>query len=134
MYYARLKPFNPRQGYTLNRYHFMENLFIGGERPTWYRVDDALAAVLKLDTQESGRFSFDVLTPDEKHAVDKIEEERRMVALGMMSATFTPPAKAGPVDLVAPRASRAEAIPESKTSRSEGGDLTSADVKSPLAE
>lgn len=132
MLYARLKPFNFKQGFILNRYHFQGNLFVGGERPTWYRVDEALGRLLKADEQETGRASFDVVTPEEKVVIDKIEEERRMVQMGMMAATLPVTARANPVDLTPARASaRESAIPESRKT-SESGDLSTVDLKNPL--
>lgn len=133
MLFARLKPYNPKQGYILNRYHFQGNLFVGGERPTWYRVDDELGRRLKTDEQETGRAAFDVMTGEEKSVIDKVEEERRMVAMGMMAATFSVPSRLAPVDLVKPTASaREEAIPATRQRDNDGGDLTSTDLKNPL--
>lgn len=138
MYYARLKPHNHKQGYILYRYHFQGHLFNGGERPTWYRVDDGLAQVLQNDVQETGRQSFDVVSAEEKVAIDKIEEERRMVQMGMMSATLPLLSRPNPVDLLSIRpVSRESAIPEarrSETNTAPGGDLVSRDFKNPLTE
>lgn len=136
MFYARLKPHNHKQGYILYRYHFMGNLFQGGDRPTWYRVDDRLAKVLQDDVQETGRPSFDVVSVEEKLVIDKIEEERRLVAMGMMSATMPVVAGQKPVDLLSvPQAGRTSAIPQSRRMEtSEGGDLASSEFRNPPAE
>ena len=144
--YARLKPLAPKQGLTYVNYHFVGNLFRGGDRPTWYKVDSDMAARLKVEHQESGALAFDVVDAAEKAVIDKKEEERRMIALGLMAATLQGPAASAAVDLTrtsktAPGASsaREEAIPAKASAKDtleppalpEGlGDLTSKDLSS----
>lgn len=98
-FYVRLKAQNPKQGYGLVRYHFCGHLFIGGARPTWYKVNEELADLCRNDYQESGKPAFDVVTESEKLTIDQEEEQRRLVSLGLLSATMPAPRAAATQDI-----------------------------------
>ncbi len=131
--YARVKPLNPRQGYVLNRYHYLGNLFVGGPRPTWYKVSPEYAAYCRQDVQETGVPSFDVVTEAEKQEIDAKEEQLRLVELGFMSATVAAPPSRQAIDIQDARvpaargAARAEAVPLT-VEKPSGGDLTTGDL------
>lgn len=114
-FYVRLKAQNPKQGYSLVRYHFFGHLFQGGPRPIWYKVSPDLAELCRNDYQESGKPAFDVVTEHEKLSIDQEEEQRRLVSLGLLSATIPAPRGAQTQDIrEAPTKApaRFEAIPE----------------------
>lgn len=114
-FYVRLKAQSPKQGYNLVRYHFAGHLFQGGARPTWYKVNEQLANLCRNEYQESGRPAFDVVTEDEKNSIDREEEQRRLVSLGLLSATIPTPRAAPTLDIrEAPTKApgRFDAIPE----------------------
>jgi hypothetical protein len=127
--YVRLKIEDRKRGFNVSRYHFAGHLFVGGDRPVWYRVKSDLAQLCKEDTQENGIPTFDVVTAEEKVAIDSVEENRRLVQLGLLSATVATPRGAQAIDLsttelAATRGSaRLAAVPVAGA-----GDLTSADL------
>jgi hypothetical protein len=90
-FYARLKTRDPKRGFGMSRYHFAGNLFQGGPQPTWYRVDTTLAELCSKDTQDNGQFTFDVVDEAQKLEIDAEEERRRLVSLGLLSATVAAP-------------------------------------------
>ncbi len=126
--FVRLKISDPKRGFNVSRYHFAGHLFVGGDRPVWYRVKPDLARLCKEDTQENGIATFDVVSAEEKVEIDSIEENRRLVQLGLLSATMQAPRGAQAIDLsnaelAATRGSgRAEAVPTG------GGDLSTRDL------
>ncbi len=130
--YVRLKIADPKRGFNISRYHFAGHLFVGGERPVWYRVKPDLAQLCKEDVQENGVSTFDVVTAEEKAAIDGIEENRRLVQLGLLSATVATPRGAQAIDLsnaelAATRGSaRSMAVPTAGA-----GDLNTNDLKRP---
>lgn len=134
--YARVKPLNPRQGYVLNRYHFLGNLFVGGQRPNWYRVTKEYADFCRLDKQETGVDSFDIVTEAEKMAIDAKEEQLRLVELGLLSATMPAPQARQAIDIrsAADKAvpargnARTEAVPATTSKSLDGGGAPSGDL------
>lgn len=139
--YVRVKPYNPRQGYILNRYHFLGNLFVGGARPTWYRVTQEYADFCREDRQETGLPAFDIVTEAEKLEIDAKEEQLRLVELGLLSATINAPHARQPIDIreVKPAeakpalsrgASRTDAVPLQTSKEISGpGDLNTDDLR-----
>jgi len=133
--FARLKPYAPRLGLRLRRLHFGGNLYQGGDRPTWYKVTPEMAAKLKQIKQDAGAAAFDIVDADEKKVIDVKEEERRLVALGVMSETVAKPGERTAVDLtvkpepaVAAPIAREAAIP-SRLDVDESSDLSTADLR-----
>jgi hypothetical protein len=134
--YARVKPLNPRQGYVLNRYHFLGNLFVGGQRPNWYKITEEYAGYCRADRQETGVDSFDVVTEAEKVAIDAKEEQLHLVELGLLSATVAGPAARQameikmPTDKAAPARgnARTEAVPVTASKSLDGGELSHGDL------
>ncbi len=122
-YFVRLKPYNPKQGYNVTRYFFQNNLFVGGDRPNWYKVSREFAAVCKKDEQENGVKTFDVVTKEEQAAINEIEENRRLVSIGLMAATHAVPAPKQAIDLSHKASGRSEAVPLAT-----GGDLSTRDL------
>lgn len=90
-FYVRLKSHDPKRGYGMVRYHFLGNLFQGGQRPVWYKVDTELAKRCSEDRQENGNPTFDVVSEAEKLDIDAEEERRRLVSMGLLSATASSP-------------------------------------------
>lgn len=98
-FYARLKALDPKRGYAMVRYHFAGNLFQGGLRPTWYKVDEMLAKLCAEHRQDNGLAAFDVVTETEKLDIDAEEERRRLVSMGLLSATASSPRAAQALDI-----------------------------------
>ena len=135
-FYVRLKAHAPKKGFGLLRYHFAGNLFQGGDRPVWYKVNEELATLCKANCQESGMASFDVVTPEDKLEIDKVEENRRLVALGLMSATIATPRGPQMIDLshreepkssTAKGSGRSDALPDAPAVKTPGT-VTTADL------
>jgi hypothetical protein len=137
--FARLKPLDPRRGQSLQRLHVGKVLYLGGDRPAWYKVGKALAAELSKRTQANGAPAFDIVTAADRKRIDEEEERRRLVALGLVSATVAAPATREAVDLTRteksspgareaaiPASAREDEIPLEPPARA--GDLTTADL------
>lgn len=128
-FYVRVKISDDRRGFKVSRYHFAGHLFVGGDRPVWYRVHKDLANLCRQDIQENGVPTFDVVSGEEKVAIDTEEEKRRLVMIGLVSATTVAPRGTQAIDLRAPElaavkgSARLGAVPEAGS-----GDLTSADL------
>lgn len=139
--YARIKPCNPRQGYELRNLHFLDIKWEGGERPTWYKVGPELAARCRDELQSSGKPAFDVVTAEEREQIAKVEDDRRLIAMGIMAATSVAPSTAAAIDLTKPGQAREAAIPAATMASEDlrpptpapvwepaGGDLTTKDL------
>lgn len=154
-YFARVKPQNSRVGQLVVNVHFNGTLFRGGFRPTWYKIPATSATAMKAAVQESGAPLFDVLSGEEKVAVERAEEQSRLQRLGLAAETVTaapgttidltkataapaggPAAAAAQVDARrgprrGDRATRAAAVPEKFSGGGDGepgsgGDLSTA--------
>jgi hypothetical protein len=108
--WARLQPHNPKQGFCVMRYGYRGETYIGGDRPNWYRIDDALADELRsLVQNESDPRSpnlFQVVTAEEKDRINAAEQQQYLIRIGALSQTVVN----APQDYPAPREiDRAEA-------------------------
>jgi hypothetical protein len=123
--FVRLRPFNPKLGCVVQRYHYRRQLYMTDQitgRPTWYKVNKALAEDLDEHKQNekdpNSPALFDIVTADEHVKILKEEESLRLVELGITTATQVKPAAQKPIDLVAKAkkeaAGRAAAIPEAE--------------------
>ena len=119
--YARLFPYAPRQGFTMQRYTYKSQTYVGGERPTWYKVTkeqaDELRELLQDETDPRSRPLFDIKTEEDKEHTSKVETDKYLVAMGATATTVdvNPPRT---TDLRPPEAE--EAKPKKK-SRKRGG-------------
>ena len=130
-FYARLKTYDPKRGFGMIRYHFAGNLFQGGARPTWYKVDSALANLCINDTQENGQPTFDVVEESQKLEIDAEEERRRLVSLGLLSATVSAPRGTQVQDIRTPPSralGRFDAIPGDAPPASAAGVVTTREL------
>lgn len=100
-YFVRIKPYDPKRKHLRKRQYFAElgraiNGGTGapGDIPEWVRVNRpqamALAQYLQDDNDPMSPAVLDVVTPEERTAIDAAEEQHRMAMLGM--AGFTPQA------------------------------------------
>lgn len=122
IWYVRLKPYNPKIGCLVKRYHYDNNLFANHPEynvPYWHIVEDGeiidrLRALKQIEGDPMSQQLLDVVTPEEYERITKDEETRRKVELGMMSATAAyADVKVAPKQMrKAPDAGRAAAIPE----------------------
>lgn len=87
--YARVKPQNPRVGQVVMNVHFQGTLYRGGARPTWYKIPPGNAAAMRSTLQETGAGMFDVVTSEEKVAVERAEEQARLQRLGLAAETVS---------------------------------------------
>jgi hypothetical protein len=115
-WYVRLKPYNPKLGCVVERYHVAGNLYITDsvtEQPVWYKVDDLTKQILEpLRQQETEPLSpelFDIVTEEEYLAINK---RLRLVRLGMMTATAVQSVSSAPVVDRVGATGRSAAIPE----------------------
>lgn len=76
--YIRLKPYNPRRGYTLKRFCVSGKVFQSGN---WYKVSEATAqAVSELHQKahdEDSPYAFDVATEQQARAIEDAEKARQ---------------------------------------------------------
>lgn len=93
--YARLIPYNPRLGFFVRGYNYRSYGFVGGERPNWYEIDDALYAELKdlrqVDSDPRAQPLFQFCTPEEKEKIEQDEQGRYLSQLGIASQTMSIP-------------------------------------------
>lgn len=146
--FVRLKPYNPRKGFVTQRHARGNDLFfIGGVRPNWYEVDDAVAEELKGDRQfhndPDSKPLFDIMTKEEKEQVAAEEQHQVLAQLGAVGQTvLMPDSMKDPktVDLTSkeekteekPAGGRSSAIPEprkTRKSKTRGGAVTTGDLK-----
>ena len=88
VFYARIKPYNPKRGHVVQRYHVVGRAWKGGdgiyEIPEWVKVNRAQAEQL-LTCYQTDAYSpmvFDICTPDLRAQVDAREEADRLVIRG----------------------------------------------------
>lgn len=97
IYYARIKPVNPKRRHFRVRMHCLGRLWQGGdgiqEIPKWYRVNRAQAEALAQFKQDrNDAYSepvFDILTEADKNKIDLAETEFRMSVRGLAARTIT---------------------------------------------
>lgn len=108
--FCRLYPHAPRLGFHVRTYTYRGQKYIGGDRPTFYIVDEALAAELNELTQEETNpdskplFQF-FHDQEEKERIEKMETEKYLAALGAVVNTVSLPRDLQPPatrDLTAP--------------------------------
>lgn len=99
--FVRVKPYAPRQGYAVQRFHYKGTLFVGGIRPHWYKIPISRVGELQELRQDSGAPIFDVVDEDTKSAMDHEENTRQLAALGIAAAHVASPMHKGVVDLTA---------------------------------
>jgi len=119
--FVRLKPFNPKIGHHVQRYHYKRQLYQQDQstsRPIWYKVDGRLAADLVQHKQNPNdplsQPLFDIVSPSEHSKIMSEEEKLRLVELGITTATQVKPVPKAPIDLVAKAQAegRSAAVPE----------------------
>src|SRR3972149_4543544 len=96
--YVRLKPYNPRQGLVVKRYLYKGANYVydqNAQLSVWYRVTPQLANELRELRQVEGdglsAQLFDVYKETEKRQIEEEEERRRLVQMGLISATAVQP-------------------------------------------
>lgn len=117
--YVRLFPVTDRSerlGFKVRGYSYRQQRFIGGVRPHWYKVDEALAAELEPMRQNNNdprsQPLFQICTEAEKLRMEKDEQEQFLAALGAVSKTVSLPKEymdPPTVNLAAP--AQAQALP-----------------------
>ena len=114
---VRLKPFNPKRGFTLRTYTVSGTRFTQGAG--WYRVSDDLAEYLRTvpsnDADPDSPYAFQVCTAEEAAAIDEAEREQALASVQRNAA---------PIDVDGPRRVH---TPKSKRAAPEGV-LTTADL------
>jgi hypothetical protein len=143
--FARVQPFDPKRGRTTQNVHAEGTLFRGGSQPVWYKVSEDLANKLAKHEQPTGAPMFQIVDEDEKAELDRKEQARRLVAMGMISDTVHDTAgprkqeidlTGGPAEPTGPRAAAVPTpeevpapapTPEAEPAAS-GGDLTTGDL------
>lgn len=90
--YVRLKPYNARMGFVVQRYHFDNQLYATNNetgRPLWYKMSATKAARLTDLRQDFydplSPDLFDLCTEKEYQAAVAHEDQLRLVELGLMS-------------------------------------------------
>lgn len=152
--FVRLKPYNPRRGYVVQRHGIGEMFFVGGVRPNWYEVQDVVAERLAKKRQfhndPDSKPLFDIMDREEKERVAAEEQNQVLAHLGAVGQTvLMPPSVKEPktVDLTDKGGSpppvpgtsaeasqavgRAAAIPQPRTPRrmkTRGGTVVGPDV------
>lgn len=94
---VRIKPYNPRAGNVLRKYTLSahDGMRFDVDRG-WYRVDDAIADVLRqvrmIDGDELSPYAFEICDEDEAKRINDAENQRKLNAdkLGPSEAA-TPP-------------------------------------------
>jgi hypothetical protein len=121
--YVRLAPENRRQGRTVVNYSYKGQKYIGGIRPMWYVVDEAVARELAVlhqrDTDPGSPLLFDVVDEDEKQKIEQRENQQFMpqVALLQGAMSLPPDLQAPPTyDLTTP-----EPVEDSQAAPAPGG-------------
>ncbi len=113
--WARLQPYNAKTGCVVQRYNFGEQLYLGGPKPHWYRVDEAKAKQLgelrQNLTDPHAPPLFQIVDEAFKEKIDKLEYDRRMVELGLIAQTAPEPVTIHPIDVDLTEGGRETAIP-----------------------
>lgn len=89
--YVRMLPYRPKAGFTTQRHCHDGTVYLGGPKPIWYLVSDALASVLlakRQDPQNPHSLPlFEAKTEAEKKQLDVKEQTEALVRAGLVSAT-----------------------------------------------
>jgi hypothetical protein len=118
--FVRLKPYNPKQGFVVQRYSYKGQSFVQDDsgRSTWYQVgvpySREIAELRQEDNNPRSPALFDITTQDEYAQIVAREEDLRLVELGVLSPTMVQPIKENrTIDLTGkPGIGRSAAIPE----------------------
>ena len=96
-YFARVKPCSPKRGHHVRRFHCLGRLWRGGDGitpgdiPEWVEVNAAQAEMLKTFRQHNrdayAPEVFDIVTLEQKAAIDQKEENFRKAVFGIQGAT-----------------------------------------------
>lgn len=93
--FVRLKPYNPRRGLVTRRHGIGEMFFVGGLRPNWYEVSDAMAEKLAKKRQfhddPDSKPLFDVMDKEEQERVAAEEQNQVLAQLGAVGQTVAMP-------------------------------------------
>ena len=93
--FVRLKPYNPRRGFVVQRHGIGEMFFLGGVRPNWYEVSDDVAAMLgqkrQFHTDPDSKPLFDIMDKEEKERVAAEEQNQVLAQLGAIGQTVAMP-------------------------------------------
>lgn len=93
--YVRLMPVNPRLQRTVANFTYKSQKYLGGERPTWYCVDESLARQLgEMRQNEADRYSpalFQVVEKEEKESIERNEHEQYLAQIGALRGTISIP-------------------------------------------
>ena len=92
VFYARVKPYNPKRGHVCRRVIVLGTLWEGGSGvppdtiPTWTKVNAAQAAALKackqVDNDAYSQRTFDIVTAEQRAQIDHREEQYRKSIMG----------------------------------------------------
>lgn len=134
--YARLFPWNPRQGYMVRGYNYREINFKGGERPNWYEISEELARELgafkQIETDPRSLPLFQICTEEQKATLEQAEQGRYLAQLGIAAQTVSLPKDFQPPQTV--RLVAAEAPPPLTASTAPvAADARSAAIPAPRA-
>jgi len=101
MLYARVKPYNPKRGYKIQRIHVrcLGRVMEGGNGLSkaieWVQVRPDQAAVMKTyrqdDQNPDAKEVFDIVDLYQRQAIDRAEEAARMASVGMGPAKLQKP-------------------------------------------
>jgi hypothetical protein len=94
--FCRLYPYAPRLGFHVQTYAYRGQKYRGGERPTFYIVDEDLAAELaelkQVESDPDSKPLFQFFTDqEEKERIEKMETEKYLAALGAVVNTVSLP-------------------------------------------
>lgn len=93
--YVRLMPVNPRLQRTVANFTYKSQKYRGGERPTWYCVDESLAKQLsEMRQNDADPYSpalFQVVEKEEKEAIERNEHEQYLAQIGALRGTISIP-------------------------------------------
>lgn len=121
-YWARLAPYDPRRGRLARKFGIDDVIYRGGDRPVWYKVSlERARKLMPLKQPQGGQMApplFEIYDDARRRHVDRVEDERALVALGIRAATaepvLSPPVDMDLTDSVQPQAmpGRAAAFPK----------------------
>lgn len=101
--WVRLQPHNPKRGFTQMRYHYSDQLYVGGVKPNWYKVKAGRAAILEELSQDDQDPNspplFELADEAMKNEIDQKELQRRMVQLNLLAHNAPIPTTALPTSV-----------------------------------
>jgi hypothetical protein len=93
--FVRLFPVNPRQKRTVASYTFRGQRYMGGFRPTWYKVSSQLADALRdLRQDHTDPYSpalFDIMDEEAKQTTERREQEQYLAQIGAIQGVISVP-------------------------------------------